>query len=62
MSRARPHAKSQRSWFPCAGSVPGSGSRCLKSTRQGPSAEPGRAFRSRGPGPCRGLVAEGGEH
>ena len=27
MSRAHPHAKNQRGWFPCAGSVTGSGSR-----------------------------------
>lgn len=27
MSRAHPHTKNQRGWFPCAGSVTGSGSR-----------------------------------
>lgn len=65
MSWAHPHAKNQQGWFPCAGSVTGSGSRV--SEKHPPAAQRlagSQNLCSRGPGPAGTLAAEmgGGEH
>lgn len=59
MSWAHPHAKNQQGWFPCAGSVTGSGSRV--SEKHPPAAQRlagSQNLCSRGPGPAGTLAAE----
>lgn len=61
MSRAHPHAKNQRGWFPCAGPVTGSGSRVSEEHPPGAQHRAGSQNLLRPwPGPMQGLWRQKG--